>query len=90
MSHNLKHKSSFYFINKNSKYIQANNIFMFCLKQIMRSQLANESEDIIKRYIFIAEPFFAELSMRNKIIFRLLKAKLLNVGKIYHFKKKDK
>ncbi|MFV8224379.1 glycosyltransferase family 2 protein [Christiangramia aquimixticola] len=90
MSQKLQHKSSFYFINKNSKYIEANNIFMFCLKQIMRSQMAKESGEIINRYLMVISPYFNELTVRNKILFRLLKAGLLNIGRIYILRNKIK
>lgn len=90
MSQKLQHKSSFYFIDKNSKYIEANNIFMFCLKQIMRSQIAKESTDIINRYLMISSPYFDKLTVRNKILFKLLKARLLNMGKVYILRNKIK
>tara|TARA_B100000953_G_scaffold71755_1_gene57929 strand:- start:1430 stop:2329 length:900 start_codon:yes stop_codon:yes gene_type:complete len=90
MSQKLQHKSSFYFIDKNSKHIEANNIFMFCLKQIMRSQLAKESKEIIDKYIIVAEPYFKKLSIRNKILFSLLKNRLLNIGKVYNLRSKIK
>ena len=88
MSQKLKHESSFYFINKNLKYIEPNNIFMFCLKQIMRSQLIGEPNDIIDKYLSIAFPYFKQLSLRNKLLFKLLKTKLLNMGTMYRLRKK--
>jgi len=90
MSQKLKHESSFYFINKNVEQIEANNIFMFCLKQIMRSQLIGESNIILDKYLLIATPYFRQLSFRNKVIFKLLKARLLNMGAIYKLRKKLK
>lgn len=90
MSQKLKHKSSFYFINKNREHIDADNIFMFCLKQIMRSQLVDESNDTINKYLLIAAPYFDQLSLRNKIIFKLLKSRLLNMGTIYKLRNKLK
>ncbi|CAM4240367.1 glycosyltransferase family 2 protein [Gillisia hiemivivida] len=85
MSQKLQHTSSFYFIKKNSKFIESNNIFMFCLKQIMRSQLVKEPYSIIKDYLSVIETLYKRLNFQNKMIFNLLKYKLINVGSIYLF-----
>jgi len=90
MSQKLRHESSFYFINKNAQYIDADNIFMFCLKQIMRSQLVDEPKHVINKYLGIAAPYFDQLSLRNKVIFKLIKSRLLNMGSIYKLRTKLK
>ena len=83
MSQKLQHNLSFYFIEKNSSFLTENNIFMFCLKQIMRSQLAEEPQSIINEYLQIAKPFLKKLSLRNRLLFFLINSHLLNVGQLY-------
>lgn len=83
MSQKLQHDSSFYFIDKNSKFLDSDNIFMFCIKQIMRSQLVKEPKTIIDQYLRIAENNYNKLNIRNKIIFVLVKHRILNLGAIY-------
>lgn len=83
MSQKLQHASSFYFINKNSKFLDSDNIFMFCIKQIMRSQLAQEPKSIIDQYLSVAGHHYNNLNIRNKIIFLLMKPGILNLGTLY-------
>jgi glycosyltransferase involved in cell wall biosynthesis len=83
MSQKLQHDSSLYFINKNKSLLKSENIFMFCLKQIMRSQLDNESDDIINRYLNVIEPYKKSLNVRDRIIYYFVKNKIINVGEMY-------
>lgn len=83
MSQKLQHDSSFYFINKNSSSLNSNNIFIFCVKQIMRSQLTNEPKEIIDRYIAVAEEHYNNFNLRNKVLFNLIKPGFINIGSIY-------
>lgn len=83
MSQKLQHESSFYFIDKNSKFLDSNNIFMFCMKQIMRSQLAQEPTSIINKYLSIASPYYNDLKFQNRLFFLMVKNKILNLGTVY-------
>lgn len=85
MSQKLQHESSFYFIEKNAEHLDSNSIFMFCMKQIMRSQLANDSQEVIGRYKSFAAKYSSELSLRNKILFWTLQSGLVNLGSIYRW-----
>ncbi len=88
MSQKLQHPSSFYFIDKNSKFLDSNNIFMFCAKQIMRSQLAKEPKVIIDRYLSIAGSHYNNLNMRNKLMLFLMKQGILDLGAVYKLARK--
>ena len=83
MSHKLQHNSSFYFLDKNSKFLDSNNIFMFCMKQIMRSQLAQEPKSIINKYLSVAGSHYNNLKFRNKLFFLMVKNRILNLGTLY-------
>jgi glycosyltransferase involved in cell wall biosynthesis len=83
MSHKLQHNSSFYFLDKNSKFLDSNNIFMFCMKQIMRSQLAHEPKSIINKYLSVAGSHYNNLMFQNKLFFLMVKYRFLNLGTIY-------
>lgn len=85
MSQKLQHNSSFYFIKKNSPSLTGNNIFIFCVKQIMRSQLTNEPKEVIDRYIAIAAQNYNNFNLRNKILYTLIKFRILNLGIIYRY-----
>lgn len=85
MSHKLQHDSSFYFIDKNSKYLDSNNIFMFCIKQIMRSQLAKEPKPVIDQYLSVANSHYKNLNIRNKMVLLMLRSGILNLGTVYEF-----
>ncbi len=83
MSQKLQHPSSFYFIEKNKNVLGGNNIFNFCAKQIMRSQLAKEPRTIIDQYLSFAGLYYKNLKVRNKVIFLLLSSRILNIGTVY-------
>ena len=83
MSSKLQHKSSFYFLEKNQGFLKSDNVFIFCLKQIMRSQIAKEPKEIITKYLAFSEPLLPELSFKNQVLFFLVKYKLLNMGYAY-------
>ena len=85
MSQKLQHESSYYFIKKNDKFLEPDNIFMFSLKQIMRSELAKESESIIRNYLDIIKPYSPSINLRNKFIYFLIRNRIINMGKIYSF-----
>lgn len=85
MSQKLQHDSSFYFINKNSKFLDSNNVFMFCMKQIMRSQLAQEPKTLIDNYLSVAESHYFNLNFRNKLFFLMVNKGILNLGTLYKF-----
>ncbi len=83
MSQKLQHDSSFYFIKKNSPSLNSNSIFIFCVKQIMRSQLSNEPIEIIDHYILVAAEHYKKFNLRNKILFKLIQSGIINIGFIY-------
>lgn len=83
MSQKLQHASSFYFIRKNASHLNGNNIFMFCVKQVMRTQLANDSKEIIDQYMSVAAQYYMNLTLRNKLLYKLLSLKIINLGAIY-------
>jgi hypothetical protein len=85
MSQKLQHESSFYFLDKNSKFLDSNNIFMFCIKQIMRSQLAQEPKSIIDQYLSVANTHYKNLNTRNKMVLLTLRSGILNLGTVYKF-----
>lgn len=83
MSQKLQHSSSFYFINKNSDALDSNFIFMFCVKQIMRSQLADDSQEVINKYLSVAASYYPDFTLRNKLLYRLIRANIINLGSVY-------
>lgn len=83
MSQKLQHESSFYFLDKNFDKLKADNVFMFCLKQIVRSHIAKDDRAISKRYLMKVEPVYNNLQFKNKLLYTALKYNLLNVASIY-------
>jgi len=83
MSQKLQHESSFYFLDKNFDKLKADNLFMFCLKQIVRSQIAKDDQAISKQYLMKIEPLYDNLQLKNKVLYTALKYNLLNVASIY-------
>lgn len=86
MSNTLNHEATFYFLEKNSGYISPDNIFAFCVKQIMRCQRIGERREVIDRYTGFTEAYFSRLSWKNKVILVLIKKRLLNIGYVYKLK----
>lgn len=88
MSSSLNHEATRYFLKKHAATVKPDNLFAFCIKQIMRSQMAGESRELAVQYIGIVAPFSNQLSFKNRMIYWLVKTRLLNIGLIYKIRRK--
>ena len=88
MSSSLNHEATHYFLKKHAGTVKPDNLFAFCLKQIMRSQLAGESRAFVDQYLEVVAPLFSKLSGKNRLVYWLVKKRLLNIGLAYKIRRK--
>lgn len=86
MSNNLKHDTTLYFLNKNKTSFQAKSLYDFCTKMVMRCQALNEPE-AIKPYLQLMATVLPKLSLKEKLLYFLLKYKLINLDSLRKLRK---
>jgi glycosyltransferase involved in cell wall biosynthesis len=88
MSSSLNHEATRYFLKKHARAVKPDSIFAFCLKQIMRSQRAGEAREIVEQYLDVISPLLSKLSWKNRMVYWLVKTRMLNVGLVYKIRRK--
>lgn len=81
MSNILKHESTLYFLNKNKNSFKPVSIYYFCVKMVMRCQSLDEN-DAIKHYLQIMAVQLPYLSLKEKILYSIMKKNLLNLNTV--------
>lgn len=88
MSSSLNHQATNYFLTKHAQTVMPDNLFAFCAKQIMRSQMAGDAREVVNQYLTIIAPYSGKLSLKNRLVYTLLRMRLLNIGLLYKIRRK--
>jgi glycosyltransferase involved in cell wall biosynthesis len=87
MSGKLNHEASLYFLNKNVGLVNANSIFLFCLKMAYRCELFGEPPSAKRHYINFCKRVTGKLSMKMKVIYYLVSLGILSPSFFYRLKR---
>jgi glycosyltransferase involved in cell wall biosynthesis len=86
MSNSLKPESTEYFIIKNSRLLKADNILLFCLKLIYKSESLKQPKEMQSRYLSYCSFLRNDFTLKMRIIYFLLRKGAITATLLYKIK----